>query len=81
MRIRELTAERCPPGTRFRVTKVAASRAEQLGFVNDTATLLGATGTATRLVSAGDGFAQLDAEWDQPAIGLRLAAEDEIEIL
>lgn len=60
------------------MTKLAPSKAEALGYVDDTARLLGQTGTVRRLNNAGDAFTQLSVDWDQPGIGLMLAGKDEI---
>jgi hypothetical protein len=69
------------PGARVRVTRVAPSEAEHLGYVDDTARLTGQTGTVKQLV--GDtAMRQLWVEWDNPAAGrLMLAGEDEVEVL
>ena len=80
MKVRELSAETCPNGRRIRVTRVAPSKAEALGYVDDTARLTGATGVARSLSNAGQ-FAQLDVDWDDQTIGLMLAAEDEVDLL
>ena len=80
MKVRDLSTETCPIGSRIRVTRVARSEAEDLGYVDDTARLTGAIGTARSLSNAG-WLAQLDVEWDDPTLRLMLAAEDEVELL
>jgi hypothetical protein len=80
-RVEELTPEQVPSGTRIRVTHVAPSEAEQLGYVDDTSRLLGQTAEVIRLTSGT--FPQLVVEWDDLKVGrgLMLASRDEIEII
>jgi hypothetical protein len=80
MKIRDLSTETCPSGTRIRVTRVARSKAEDLGYVDDTVRLTGTSGTTRSLSNAGR-LAQLDVDWDDPTLRLMLAAEDEVELL
>ena len=67
MRVDALTPDDVPPGTRIRVTKVAWSEAEQLGYVDDTQRLLGQTAEVIRLTTGT--FPQLVVEWDDLKVG------------
>jgi hypothetical protein len=82
MKVRELTADLVEPGvTRIRVTRVAPSEAERLGYVDDAERLTGATGTL-RCLGPGP-LPQLGVDWDDDGGpgSLMLAPDDEIEIL
>jgi hypothetical protein len=82
MKIRELTPEQVPAGTRIQVTAVAPSKAEENGWVDDTNRLMGATGVVRELVCEGTDMAQLWLTWDTDVPGsLMLARDDEIEVL
>lgn len=80
MKVKELSTEMCPEGTRIRVMRVAPSKAEELGYVDDTARLTGATGVVRSLRNTGE-FTQLEVMWEDESIGLMLASEDEVELL
>jgi hypothetical protein len=77
MRIRDLTPDQVPSGTRIRVTHIAPGEAELLGYVHD-AEMVGQAGTVERLTSGP--LCQLYVEWDSPR-SIMLTAEDEIEVL
>jgi hypothetical protein len=67
-------------GSRVRVTQVAHSQAEELGYVDDTNRLMHQTGLAERLTNPNSGMAQLWVRWDnEPPGALALAGSDEIE--
>ena len=80
MRIEDLTEAQVPPGTRIRVTGVAPSEVEDLGYVDDTERLLDQKGTVQEL-RKGRWWAQLDIQWDDPSIRLHLSDRDEVEVL
>lgn len=68
-------------GRRIRVASAAMSRAEEMGFVDDSKRLPGMTGIIeeTRRI---DGITvQAFIKWDQPGCSLMLASEDEVEFL
>jgi hypothetical protein len=80
MKISELTESIV--GKKIRVTKVAPSQAEEMGYVDDTVRLTGQTGRAAHFHSSSVRLSQLRVDWDNKTPGsLSLAGNDEIEIL
>jgi len=76
MKVSELTEE--VVGKRIRVTKVAISESERLGYINDVAILTGQTGVATQKTMVD----QMVVAWDREQPGnLMLCGDDEVEIL
>ena len=78
MKVHEL--DKSVQGKRIKVTGVAPSEAEKLGYVDDSVRLIGQEGLA-QFLNMGSGFCQLRVLWDNSDMGLMLASEDEIEVL
>lgn len=79
MRVADLTPK--DEGRRIRVLSAAMSRAEELGYVDDSKRLPGMTGTLQEARHIDGITGQAFIEWDQPGCSLMLASEDEVEFI
>ena len=90
MKVSELTQD--VVGKRVRVTGVAPSESERLGYVNDTERLMGLEDTVRRFVGEVPVDLQLWVDWEVPQLWvdwddkarggtLALVREDEVEVL
>lgn len=69
-------------GRRLRVSAVAPSEAERLGYVNDTERLTGQEGILTSVHMSGEQCLQAQVAWDEEGPGtLSLSHGDEVEFL